>query len=67
MISLLQQDRDNLKSDAEVISKLLQERNSQVETLKNQLEALRKELDAMKQKVGAAYPLPATTGRIVGR
>lgn len=67
VISMLQQDRDNLKSDAELISKLLQERNSQVETLRNQLEALRKELDAMKQKVGAAIQLPNQPSAIAGR
>jgi predicted nucleic acid-binding Zn-ribbon protein len=64
---MLQQDRDNLKSDAELISKLLQERNSQAETLKNQLETLRKELDAMKQKVGASFQLPNQPGRVAGR
>lgn len=67
VISMLQQDRDNLKSDAELISKLLQERNSQVETLKTQLETLRKELDAMKQKVGASFQLPNQPGRVAGR
>jgi DNA repair exonuclease SbcCD ATPase subunit len=67
VISMLQQDRDNLKSDAELISKLLQERNSQAETLKNQLETVRKELDAMKQKVGASLQLPNQPGRVAGR
>lgn len=66
VISLLQQDRDNLRTDADQISKLLQQRTSELETLRNQLETLRNELDTMKRKVGAA-PRPAGEARIAGR
>jgi chromosome segregation ATPase len=66
VISMLQQDRDNLRTDAEQISKLLQQRTSELETLRNQLETLRNELDAMKRKVGATT-VPLGEARVAGR
>ncbi len=66
VISLLQQDRDNLQKDAEMISNLLQQRTSELETLRSQLETLRNELDRMKQKVGATMQ-PDVGQRVAGR
>lgn len=67
LISLLQQDRDNLRSDVDQISNLLQKRNSELETLKTQLDELLKQMDSMKQKVGASPAGSGSPGKVAGR
>lgn len=55
-IARLQQDRDNLRADNELISNLLMQRSAELDEIRQRMAALRTDMERMLDKVGRASP-----------
>ena len=65
IIVRLEQDRDNLKNDAEQITALLQQRSTELEQIRQRINGLQQDLERVKQKVGSVSSIETGRGRLV--